>query len=180
MHCSSCEPLLDDFLEATLSVVRRRAVAQHLRRCPACSAFLKELRVIDALLTTARAPGNVGSDFTETVVSATRSAQLHQVKRVPVWLPLTAYLALAWTAVGFGVTRAGELQSVLGGVTGWAARGFAAIEAALRVLAPATGVAAAAVTGVLLLDLFLFCAMLYGYRRLRPRLALYLARGHRW
>ena len=38
---------------------------------------------------------------------------------------------------------------------------------------------AAAVSGVLLLDVILFYAIFYGYRRLRPALAVYLARSPR-
>ena len=65
MRCSSCEPLLDAYLEATLRAARR---ARRSRRicAPAtrCEALLRELRVIDALLETARPPGSVAGDFT--------------------------------------------------------------------------------------------------------------------
>jgi predicted anti-sigma-YlaC factor YlaD len=179
MRCSSCEPLLDAHLEGTLSAVRVRAVAHHLRRCRVCEGLFDELRVVDALLATAHAPGSVGSDFTQAVVSATQAARPQRVKRIPVWLPLLAYLALAWAAVGFAVTQSPKLSGPFSVLGTSGERGWAAISAALRAVAPATAIAAATVTVVLLLDLLLFFAILYGYRRLRPRLAVYLARGSR-
>ena len=56
----------------------------------------------------------------------------------------------------------------------WGEGGLAAVAAGLRAVAPATGVAAAAVTGVLLVDLLLLAGIVYGYRRLRPALSVYL------
>ena len=54
MHCSSFEPLLDEFVDGTLTPVRTQRVAKHVADCTECSALLAELRVIDALLLTAR------------------------------------------------------------------------------------------------------------------------------
>ena len=61
----------------------------------------------------------------------------------------------------------------------FAQRDLAALGAASRALAPATPLAAAAVTGVLLIDVVLLAATFYAYRRLRPLLAFYLGRGSR-
>jgi hypothetical protein len=156
-----------------------RDVAHHVRRCRLCEGFLNELRVVDALLWTARSPATVGSDFTAAVVLATRSAAPRAVRRRSFWLPLGAYLALAWVVAGFAVMRAGDLTALAAGSVLSVERALLAIEAAMRALAPATALVAAAVTAVLLLDLFLLGAMFFGYRRLRPLLALYLARGSR-
>jgi hypothetical protein len=179
MRCSSCEPLLDDYLEASLSRRQMRDVALHLQSCPTCGALLEELRVVDALLTTARSPGGVSSDFTATVVSATAAAPLRPNRRMGLWLPLLAYLGVAWALLAFLALDAHGVAGLFARLGAWAAGGLAALAAGLRAVAPATGVAAAAVTGVLLVDLLLLAGIIYGYRRLRPMLRVYLARGSR-
>ncbi|HEY2476855.1 MAG TPA: zf-HC2 domain-containing protein [Candidatus Cybelea sp.] len=179
MRCSSCEPLLDAFLEGTLDRRQAHAVAHHLRRCAHCESFLHELRVVDALLTTASTPGHVGSEFTKSVVSQTRHAAPHPVKRVPLWVLLLGYLAIAWALLGLGELRGYSFGTLLNNLAGAAARSFIAVDAAVRAVSPATSLLAAAVTGVLVLDIFLFVAIFYGYRRLRPLLADYLARSPR-
>jgi predicted anti-sigma-YlaC factor YlaD len=180
MRCSSCEPMLDDHLEATLSRRQMREVALHLRSCPACNALFEELRVIDALLTTAQSRGRIGSDFTAAVISAAAAAAPpHPRKRVALWVPLLAYLCVAWALLAFAALDARGVAGLLQRFAAWGERGFAAIEAGLRAVAPETGVAAAAVSGVLLVDLLLLAAIFYGYRRLRLILSVHLARGSR-
>ena len=179
MRCSSFEPLLDAYLEGMLSARRSRAVAHHLRRCTACESLLHELRVVNALLTTASAPGSVGSEFTKAIVSQARQNAPHAVKRFPLWVPLLGYLAAAWALLGFAASRANEFSGFFKGLAAQSARSLLAVDAALRVISPASSLLAAAVSGVLLLDVVLFCAIFYGYRRLRPVLAVYLARSPR-
>ncbi len=179
MRCSSFEPLLDAYLEEMLSTRRSRAVAHHLRRCTACESLLHELRVVDALLATASTPGSVGSEFTKAIVSQARQTAPHTVKRFPLWVPLLGYLAIAWALLGFAASRAHEFSGFFAALAAESARSLLAVDAAVRVISPATSVLAAAVSGVLLLDVVLFCAIFYGYRRLRPMLAVYLARGPR-
>jgi anti-sigma factor RsiW len=179
MRCSSFEPMLDAYLEGMLSARRSRAVAHHLRRCTACESLLHELRVVDALLTTASAPGSMGSEFTNSIVSQARKTAPHAVKRFPLWVPLLGYLAVAWALLGFAASRANDFRGFFEGLAAQTARGLLAIDAAVRVISPASSLLAAAVSGVLLLDAVLFCAIFYGYRRLRPVLAVYLARSPR-
>ncbi len=179
MRCSSCEPLLDAFLEATLRRRRALEVAKHLRGCDACEALLGELRVIDGLLTTAKPPGSVAGDFTAAVLSATHSTQTRAPRRVPFLVPLFAYLAAAWTVVAIVALRSDYLLRLSEAFVAMGARNLAALGAAGRAFAPATPLAAAVVTVVLLIDLFLLCAVFYGYRRVRPLLALHLDRGPR-
>jgi hypothetical protein len=179
MRCSSCEPLLDAYLETTLRRRQVRAVVLHLQSCGDCETLMEELRIVDALLTTARAPGSVDSNFTAAVVSATRKAQPHARRRLPFWLPLLSYLALAWGLVATVALRSHETARVLGELGGSAQSGLAAIAAAQRAVAPAGVAAAAAVTAVLLVDLLLVAIIFFGYRRLRPMLAVYLAREPR-
>lgn len=178
MRCSSCEPLLDAYLEATLALRQARAVAAHLHACSDCMAFLRELRVVDALLTTAHPPA-VGTDFTAAVVGATQATAAVRPRRVSIGLTLLLYLALAWALVFYAAFHGGDLGSVAAILADQIRPDAAALIAAARALAPATPFAAAIVSGVLVLDAFLLGALVYGYRRLRPAVALYLARGSR-
>jgi predicted anti-sigma-YlaC factor YlaD len=179
MRCSSCEPMLDDHLEATLSRRQMRDVALHLRSCPACSALFEELRVIDALLTTTQPRGRIGSDFTATVISAAAAAPPHPRRRTALWVPLLAYLCVAWTLVALAAPDARGVAGLFERLAASGDRGLAAVEAGLRAVAPETAIAAAVVTAVLLVDLLLLAGIFYGYRRLRPILRLHLARGSR-
>jgi hypothetical protein len=154
-----------------------RDVALHLRSCGDCDSLMNELRIVDALLTTARSPGSVGSDFTAAIVSATRRAQPHRAKRLPLWLPLLAYLAIAWALVAGIAMRGHQTARVLSELGTSGRSGLATFGGALREIAPVSVTAAAAVTVVLLVDLFLVAIIFFGYRRLRPMLAVYLARG---
>ena len=134
MRCFSCEPLLDGYLEGSLGPRQLLQVARHLRGCDACVALLRELRVIDALLTTARSPGRVASDFTAAVVSAARGTPVSRRRRAPVWIALLGYIVAAWAAA-FVALRAGGTTALLGALAGQQVRGLAALVAAMRALA---------------------------------------------
>jgi predicted anti-sigma-YlaC factor YlaD len=179
MRCSSCEPLLDAYLESALRPRQTLEVTEHLRGCPECEGLMRELRVIDALLTTARPPGSVSSNFTAAVVSATRATHPHTRRRTQIWLPLLVYLIAAWALAALVALQSQGFTRLFGMLFESEQRAAAAFAAALRALAPATPLAAAAVTGVLLVDLLLLAAIFYGYRRLVPLIALYIARGPR-
>ena len=179
MRCSLCEPVLDAYLEGTLRRRQAWRVAEHLRGCRSCEALFGELRVIDALLTTARPPGKVGADFTAGVLAATRKAPAGVRRRISLLVPLGLYLAAAWALAAFAALRSNQLLSLVEAGLERGARDAAAVGAAVRAIAPDTPVAAAAVTGVLLIDLLLLAALLYGYRRVRPYLAFHLSRGPR-
>ncbi len=180
MRCSSCEPLLDSYLEATLRPAQSRQVAAHLQECGGCDALLSELRVIDALLHTASPPARFDAGFTAGVLEAAQAAFAPAVRRRnALWPSLLAYLGVAWIVAAFVFIRRHDLGLPLAGLWQMQAHGFAAFAAVVRTVAPATPLAAAAVTAVLIVDFLLLCAMFYGYRHLRPRLAVYLARGPR-
>ncbi|HET6275267.1 MAG TPA: hypothetical protein VFE16_04925 [Candidatus Cybelea sp.] len=177
MRCSSCEPLLDAYLEATLRPRNARAIGEHVHSCAACAALLGELRVIDALLATARPPG-VGAGFTAAVVSATHATRTRAPRRAPLGIALLLYLGIAWALTAAVALRAPAGQ-LFASATAMVRGDIAAFGAAARVIAPAAPLAAATVTGILLLDLLLIGALFYGYRRFRPLIALYLVRGGR-
>lgn len=178
MRCSSCEPLLDAYLEGTLPARRARAVASHVERCAGCAALLGELRVIDALLTTARPPG-IGADFTASVVSAASATPQRAPRRIPLGPALLAYVAAAWAlAIAAAVRVPGLIGAAVAAAAG-AAHAAEVLGEALRTFAPAAPLAAAAVTFILLLDVLLFAGLFYGYRAFGPRVGLFLTRGSR-
>ncbi|HVN70255.1 MAG TPA: zf-HC2 domain-containing protein [Candidatus Binatia bacterium] len=179
MRCSSCEPLLSAYLESALRGRQSLEVAEHLRGCTSCTAFLDELRVIDALLTTAHAPGGVSSDFTESVLSATRETAPALPRRVPLVLPLVLYLAAAWTITATIVFQSRGMARIAAASLALEERNLVALGAVLRSFAPATPFAAAVVTVVLMLDILVLCAIFYGYRRIRPIIATYFTKGSR-
>jgi anti-sigma factor RsiW len=178
VRCSSCEPLLDAYLETSLRPIEARAVTAHLRSCGDCTALLGELRVVDALLATTRPPG-VAANFTAAVVSATRETPRHSKRRTPLGIALLLYLGVAWALAFFAVSRSNDVAALASSPLTIGARDLAAVDAVVRALAPATPVAAAAVTAVLLIDVLLIVVSFYGYRRVRPILSLYLSRDER-
>lgn len=179
MRCSSCEPLLAAYLESALRRRRALEVGAHLRECHSCESLLAELKVIDALLVTARPPGTVAGDFTATVVSATHATPARAPGRPKLLIPLVLYLAAAWAAAALFALRADHLPQIGAALLSSQVRNLAGLGEAARALAPAAPVVAAAVTAVLTLDLLLLAALLFGYRRMRPLLATYLSRGSR-
>ena len=179
MRCSSCEPLLSGYLESALRRRQALEVAEHLRECASCTGFLEELRVIDALLTTAHAPGGVSSDFTESVVAATRETAPDLPRRISLVLPLVLYLAAAWTLTATIVLQSRGMARLIAASFVLEERNLIALGAVLRSFAPATPLAAAVVTVVLLLDMLLLGAIFYGYRRIRPIIATYFTKGSR-
>jgi predicted anti-sigma-YlaC factor YlaD len=178
VRCSWCEPLLDDYLEGALRPREGRLVAAHLRECTGCARLLDQLRVVDALLTTARAPG-IPRDITAAVVSATATTRPNPRRRLRVGVALLLYLLAAWALAAVAFMRLPDLSQIGSMSVVFAQRDLAALGAATHALAPATPLAAAAVTGVLLIDVLLLAASFYAYRRLRPLLAFYLGRGSR-
>ncbi len=178
MRCSWCEPVLDAYLEATLSPRKMRGVAEHLRGCDSCAALLAELRVVDALLATAQWRAEVPADFTVAVVAAARMTPQHARPRALPWLPLAIYLVVAWALAAAVQLQGRYANGFFSAFDARARDAAAALGAALHVFAPVTPFAAAAVTAVLAVDLVLLAALIFGYRRVRPLLAFHLARGN--
>jgi anti-sigma factor RsiW len=160
MRCSSCEPLLDAYLENALPPRQMRAVATHVRRCRSCEALLAELRVVDALLTTASPPGGVGSDFTAAVVSAMPQAPQPAPRRIPLWIYLALYLALGWIAFGVTALLGYSPATLLSATLASSMRTLFAIGTVVSALSPGAPVLAAWVSCVLLLDVALLAIMI--------------------
>lgn len=165
MRCSWCEPLLDGYLESALPPRQMREVDAHVRRCRSCEALLAELRVVDALLTTASPPAIVGSEFTAAVVSATAQAHQPQRRRPPFWIFLTLYLALCWIAVGVLALEGNSIGTMLSAVVASSTRALSETSAVVSALSPGTPMLAAIVSCVLLIDLALVAVLLFFVRR---------------
>jgi len=174
VRCSSCEPLLDAFVDADLDARRTGTVAAHLRSCTACEALRQRLRVVDALLVTA-SEREIGSDFTAAVMSAVRDLPAPQPPR-RTWLLLAAfYLVGAWIVgvAAFALLRPSLAAGTraIAGAAGSLTQGLAVGTHALLPIAP---IALPAVAIVLAVDVLLFAALVFFYRRVRPRLTAYL------
>jgi anti-sigma factor RsiW len=175
VRCSSCEPMLDAFVEVTLEPVHARRVAAHLRECRTCEELHRRLRIVDALLMTARTP-DLRDDFTATVMLSVRTMPLPQMPRKP-FLPMAAfYLVAAWVVAAAAlvlvrpgpVAEAGAFARSAGGV-------LQALGEGSHALWPVAPVALSVVVSVLAVDVLLFAAVIVFYRRVRPRLTSYLA-----
>jgi anti-sigma factor RsiW len=174
VRCSSCEPLLDRYVEGTLSARDMARVSAHLRSCPHCESLLTELRVVDALLATT-APVELAPNFTFAVMAEARSTPMHRHRRLSLWAVLTFYIVGAWIALtaiyaGFGgrvpyVTAAGRALAHGG------AQNLGALSAAARGFSPATPFVLGGAIGILLLDALLLFGALFLYRAARMRLA---------
>ena len=174
MRCSSCEPLLDAFVETTLEPRRTSAVAAHLRDCAACEALHRRLRVVDALLMTVHSTP-LGCDFTADVMAAIRTLPTPEAPRKAI-LPLAAfYLVAAWIVAAAAVVlvRPGAGSSV-SGVARAAAGLIEAVQQGVHALWPIAPVALSVVVSVLAIDALLLAAVVLFYRRVRPRLTAYL------
>ena len=87
MRCSSCEPLLDQYLERALSPRVMLRVAKHVHSCKACHALLHELRSVDGLLLGAKQP-DLPPNFTFAVMAEVRGMPAVRRRRIPAWAVL--------------------------------------------------------------------------------------------
>jgi anti-sigma factor RsiW len=176
MRCSSCEPLLDQYLERALSPRAMLRVAKHVHTCKACHALLHELRSVDGLLLGATQP-DLPPNFTFAVMAEVRGMPAVRRRRIPAWAVLSSYLVCAWVAVVTAIAIWGghwpEIATAFGSVTHLGA--WRGIGNAVHAIAPATPLVAAGVAALLIVDAALFIALFVFYRSVRPRLAEHLA-----
>ncbi|HTX58117.1 MAG TPA: zf-HC2 domain-containing protein [Verrucomicrobiae bacterium] len=176
MRCSSCEILLDRYVEGTLSPARMLAVRAHLERCPACQALHRELRVVDGLLATMR-PVQLAPNFTFAVMAEARALPAPLRRNGAIWPAVAIYLTLVWAAAalaalaGAGSSFGRQLGAgwhSLGGILG-------ALAGAAHAIGPIAPIAAGVVVAVLAADALLVAAVVLFYRLVRPQLAARLA-----
>jgi len=180
MRCSSFEPLLDDFVDGTLSPVVRARVFRHVEDCEHCQGLLEELRVVDALLLVPRQL-EPAPNFTFAMMAEARDLPHPHHRRTPaLWVVLT-YLAFAWVAIGtWFVLDRGAVRAMLSffetlgvqygqGVTALA-------HSATRLFGGATPDVGMAAGAILAIDIFLALAFAAAWVVIRPRLLARAAR----
>ncbi len=99
MRCSSSNAAFDEFLDGTLSAVRRARLQTHLARCAACAEVLAELRVVDALLLTPRQL-EPAANFSFRVMAEIRAMPAPHVAPTRHLATLATYVIFAWAAIG--------------------------------------------------------------------------------
>lgn len=164
MRCSSCEPLLDRYVEGTLTPREMTRVQVHLRTCARCDALLGDLRVVDALLATTR-PAELAPNFTFAVMAEVRTARIEERRRLSPWAVLAFYVIGAWIAC-YGLYAAFGLHVPRIDV---GTQALAALSAVARGFSPATPLVLGSVVGVLLLDALLIAGAVAIYRAMRAR-----------
>lgn len=172
MRCSSCEPLLDRYLEGTLTPREMVRVRAHLQSCERCASLLGEVRVIDALLATTK-PIDLAPNFTFAVMAEARTLPIRTSRRPALWALLATYVAAAWIVVtgcylAFGphdarvdAARTAIAQTIVH-------TGFA-LSALTHGFGPAAPLVVGGVVTVLAVDLVLALFALFLYRAIRSR-----------
>lgn len=179
MRCSSCEPLLDRYIECTLNSRQMRQVAAHLQACESCRALLDELRVVDGLLFTTAVP-DLPENFTFAVMAEANSMPAPRSRQHPVWSFLALYCAAAWVAAMLGMAYTGTSPHAVWSAV-WGGLQYAGHAAGMLGASASHGLThsmpalAAFGFGVLLLDAVVAAAIAIVYIVIRPRLAARLA-----
>lgn len=155
------------------------AVRDHLHHCAGCRDLLDELKVVDALLFTAK-PVALPENFTFAVMAETRSMPAPRAHQSRVWSFLALYLAAAWMAAAASLTITGTSPAAAFAALGTAMaragtradRVAAALSGSIGHTVPSL---AALGIGVFGLDILLAAAAALLYIFIRPRVAARLA-----
>jgi anti-sigma factor RsiW len=173
VRCSSCESLIDRYVEGTLAPRQMLAVSSHLRRCTKCSELLSELRVVDALISTTQ-PVTLAPNFTFAVMAEVRGIPQTQPRRIVPLAWAVLYTIVAWIAAGGAYVAFGPRAPWL--VQSASAIGHTAREAVATTGGIVHGVAGLSllvpsVAAVLVFDALLVVGAIFFYRAVRPLLA---------
>ena len=179
MRCSSCEPLLDRYVEGTLPAPQMIALSAHLRQCEPCRELLEELKAVDGLLATTRV-FDLPENFTFAVMAEASTMPAPRPRQHPFWSFLVLYSAAAWVAAVLAMLLTGTRPgAVLAAVSAGLARigvSSSAFSATLsHGLSHAVPTLAALGAGVLAIDFAVAGAFALLYFVIRPRLAAQLA-----
>jgi anti-sigma factor RsiW len=180
VRCSWCEPLLDRYVEGTLTSREMTRVGTHLRTCAHCDALLTELRVVDGLLATT-APVELAPNFTFAVMAETHTIPVRTPRKLSVWAVMSFYVVGVWIALcGIYAAFGGVLTHL--GVAGRAVavageQSLAALSAVVQSVSPVTPLVLGGAVGVLLLDTLLVIGAIALYRGVRARLAAHINRS---
>lgn len=179
VRCSSCEPLLDRYIEGTLTPRQMIDIGKHVNACADCRALLDELKVVDGLLFTTEVP-HLPENFTFAVMAEVGAMPAPPARAHPIWSFLALYSAAAWVAAVAGMalsgispktvftviaSELGKAGSLLGGVAGGVSHSLSHTVPAL----------AAFGFGVLIIDIAIAGAFALLYFVVRPRVIARLA-----
>lgn len=174
MRCSLCEPLLDRYVEGTLTPREMALVKTHLQTCSHCESLLAELRVVDALLATTK-PVELAPNFTFAVMAEVHTVPRSAKRSFSIWGALALYVVAAWIGVsGIYAALGGRLpylDAMRHAIAATSAQTLAALSGAAQGFEPATPFVVGFVFAVLLVDALLVAGTIYFYRAARCRLA---------
>lgn len=179
MRCSSCEPLLDRYIEGTLKPPEMIAVSAHLRQCESCRELLEELKAVDGLLATTAA-GELPHNFTFAVMAEVRTLPAPRARQHPVWSFLAVYSAAAWVAAVVAMALTGTHPATVFGAVSSALARLGLVSGSISAgiahsLSGITPMLAAFGAGVLVIDFAVAGAFALLYFVIRPRVAARLA-----
>ena len=179
MRCSSCEPLLDRYIEGTLTPRQMLDVAAHLRECASCRELLDEVKAVDALLFTTQVP-DLPENFTFAVMAEARTMPAPRARQHPLWSFLALYSAAAWVAAVLAMLLTGTSPRAVVAVVSTALARVGLLSSAVSSsashgLSHITPTLAAFGAGVLVIDVAIGCAFALLYFVIRPRVAARLA-----
>lgn len=180
MRCSRCEHLLDQFADGSLGARETRLVGDHLRACTSCSALLREVRVVDALLETAPQPA-LAENFTFALMAEVRALPSPRSREHPVWSFLVLYVAAAWVAAVLGLFFSGvppqrALAALAAGLANAGTIAAGLSTAGAHALSHTPPSLAALGVSIVFVELALAAAAAAIYFVVRPRIAARLAR----
>ena len=180
MRCSSCEIVLDRYVEGTLPAREMAAVSRHLQTCDACTHLLGELRVVDALLATTKSV-DLAPNFTFAVMAEARALRIIERRSLSLWAVLSFYVIAAWLGLsGIALVSGGRLPWLgagLSSIRNGIGDAFAAVAGAAQGFGSVTPLVVGTVAAILVLDVVLAATIFIAYRTIRPRLAAQLARS---
>jgi len=172
VRCSSCESLLERYVEGTLTPREMARVHEHLKRCPDCATLVTELRVVDALLATTK-PIDLAPNFTFALMAEARSLPIRTRRRLSIWAALSFYTVAAWIVlttlyVAFG-DHGARLAAMRGALVSSGSEIFAALNLATHSFGASTPLVLGGVITILVIDALLALGLLALYRALRLR-----------
>ena len=172
MRCSSCEPLLDRYVEGTLTPRQMLAVSSHLQRCEACGDLLNELRVVDALISTTQ-PVELAPNFSFAVMAEVRGIPMTQPRRFTAWAAIAFYIVAAWILAGGILLAFGPRAPWIAGSANAIARTWN--EASITIGGVVHGLSGVSllvpgIAAILAFDALLLVGSIFFYRTVRPRL----------
>jgi hypothetical protein len=149
------------------------AVSSHLKGCDACTDLLRELRVVDALISTSQ-PVALAPNFTFAVMAEVRGIPVAEPRRIAAWAWIAIYTVAAWIL-------AGSAYIVFGPRAPWLVSGTNAVVHTVREAVVTTGGVVHGIAGlsllvpsvaaVLVFDALLVAGGIFFYRAVRPLLA---------